>query len=464
MAGATLLEVVLPFARNVALARIIAPDQFGIATTLVVTMAIVEMVCDLGLPQSIVRGSRVVRGKIFLRTIHTLNLLRYATAASLMLVFTYLELKLFGVTTITTYWLVVSVFLLRGLENLGQKRLTRRYQFGREAALAGGFQIAWTTGAIAAAVITKNHDSLLWGMLIGTAWVVLASHALSVSRWRLGWNRKAVVEACSFGLPLIPNGAASALTVADRIVVGGLLGARSVALYSVIMGIILVPRSVILRLSTTALAPHFANLQGSADRFQSTYRMWITGLSFVSLSYGLVIAVFGAPFIRLVFGDVYDPSRLMMSLAALNVYLKLLMLAPLPAAYALGQTKFVLVGSIVAAVAVMPSFAVFSLVPGTLEAFLALLTLFEAVGLAWFLERTCRVHGLGRKFIVAAVGFPVTCLLTFIVAAIAEPTIPPRSWFAIGSIVGVVATALYAGIALLSVLRSAQLRVVFRRD
>lgn len=244
------LEALMPLVRLIVLARLLPQDEFGIAVTVLVTLGIVEMCTDMGLVQSAVRGSDTVPNKPFMGTLHSLALMRSVVMALLALsAISIQRVTLGGSIGLDMIVIGMSVMMMRAFDNLHLKKLTREYNFWREATMIGGAQVVWTVVTIGSALLFPSAASLLHGMLAAAVWVVAFSNAMAPDRWQASWNREAAVEAVRYGAPLSPNGIASAVVASDRLIVSNFLGPLQVAVYGVAIGLATLPRAILWRFS-----------------------------------------------------------------------------------------------------------------------------------------------------------------------------------------------------------------------
>ncbi|AMJ62537.1 oligosaccharide flippase family protein [Bosea sp. PAMC 26642] len=417
MLGANVVEVLLPLMRNVALARILPQEQFGFAVTLQVTLAIGDMMTDLGLPQTAYRGGTGKRYKSFLQTVHAINMIKALLVAVIMPLAVYTQFSMLSFEhNYQTYLLVILIIFIRSFENLSVKRLLRLYKYGVEATIIISTQIVLTASTIALAFYLRDYSCVLWGSLVSVIWTTLLSQVMAPARWRLGFDRAASAEVLRFGLPLVPNGIASSMSVLDRLVVGATLGAVAVAHYSVIMSIIQLPRTVLWRISTTSIAAHFTNLNVRGSGLVEAYRVWAVLISLVAYAYAIAIVAAGPTAIAIIFGAAYEPSRVLICIAAINVTVKIMMLIPIPSAYSTGRTKLVSLGSVVATLALIPASLTLMTMPGTVELFLGILTLVEAIGAGTFLFYCARRFHVGGRFTVLVLFTPLAALSAILIS------------------------------------------------
>lgn len=351
---ASIGETLVPLVRNIVLARMIAPHEFGLAITLAVVIGVIEVLSDFGIPVFIARRPRHLPSQATLDTLHSLALLRSLLIGIVLAAAAPLLASGFSAPEATLGFAALGVVaMLRGLENLGGKALMRSRRFAAEALMLAGSQLALLTVTIAAAFVTGSYVCIVWGMLAQTLAVIALSHALSPRRWRLGWNSAVVAEAVRFGRPLLINGAAAAAGSGDRLIVGGVLGPAPLAIYNVAVGSALLPRSVLARFLTSTFVPLFASVRAKAERARRLSDAWGFCLSLLALCYGAAVALAGGPVLGIVFGAAYEPAPALMSALALAVTVRFLLLLPVPPAYALGDTRLVTAASLAPALSLL---------------------------------------------------------------------------------------------------------------
>ena len=82
---ANLAEVAFPFIRNILLARLLSQENFGVAVSLAMIVALVEIGFDFGIPVSAVRYTATDDPRKALATLHTLQLTRAVMVGALIM-------------------------------------------------------------------------------------------------------------------------------------------------------------------------------------------------------------------------------------------------------------------------------------------------------------------------------------------------------------------------------------------
>ncbi|WP_448956246.1 oligosaccharide flippase family protein [Labrys neptuniae] len=428
---ANLVETSVPLLRNIALAHLLPPEQFGLAISLAVVLGLIEVLTDFGLPIFAVRQPESFSSAEALASLHSMALVRSAWLAAILVVLSPLISHVFAAqASFWLYALLGPVALLRGFENLGVKAMMRRYAFGREATVIAVSQTAGLAATIAAAVAGAGMAAMIIGLIATSGMTLLLSHVLSPVPYRLGWQREAVKEAAAFGRPLVINGAAVALTTCDRLLVGAWLGPVALALYNVAYGTATLPRSVLARFLTSAFLPLFVEHRDRGKSLTPLLDVWLLCLSSIAFLYGWGLGLMGDRLLGLVFGATYQPSRLFMCLAGMSVAVKVLMLLPSPVAYADGVTRLITWGSALSALAMLPAALCLYFVRN-LELFLFVGMLSELCGLLVLACIAGRAFPFRRSSLVVALVIPFVSLGSLGVAAFLLPGLAFASWLGI---------------------------------
>ena len=408
---ATLAEMALPFARNVALAHILAPHEFGLGISLSVVYGIAEQATDIGVHFSAVRSNDHDDPDVLYATLHLLMVTRGAALAGLLVLTSPLMALAFDAPEATFAYALLGVsMLIRSFSHLGTKEAMRSYVFWREASVLIGSQIVWTAVTIVAALAFRSFEAVIAGILMNAVGYTVLSHLLSRRRWTLGWHRAAAAEAVAFGRPLIPNGIANAfIQLADRFVIGSLLGVVQLAIYNVSVVTALLPRNAVAKFLNTLFMPAFANLGQDGAKRLRLFDSWALSLSLLGFLYGLGLLSLGPTLIGLIFGHVYQPTDPIMGWIAVNVCAKFLNQLPVPASLAYGQTRFILFGTLASALGVAFGIAVL-LFTRDFTDFLGALAAGEVAAVVWISTRTISLYSVDRRLTFFIVFWPILVL------------------------------------------------------
>jgi len=254
------LNLAIRFGSNLLLTRLLFPEMFGVMAIAMVVLIGLSMFSDLGLGQSVVRSERGGE-PLFLNTAWTIQILRgallwlVALAVSALLV----AANHFGLAPkgsvyadpILPYVIaILSVIALfdgfnstKGSEARRNLRLRQLTQVDIAGQLIG---LAYMFGWI-------FFDRSIWSLVAGTLGTSLARVVLghawlpgNPNRWQ--WDRAAFTEIFGFGKWIFLSSILGFLvTNGDRIILGGLIDADSLGVYSIAFGIFAIFEQIMAR-------------------------------------------------------------------------------------------------------------------------------------------------------------------------------------------------------------------------
>lgn len=372
----------LVLASTAILARLLAPDEFGLVALALIFISLLETASDLGLSQALV----IARDDVLERasSVFTLSVLVGAGLSFLAAAIAPLAALFFDEPALVGLLPVLgATFLLRSLGATHYALAQRRIDFrSRTAAEVAEVAVRGLTG-IGLAMAGFGAWSLVLGYLAGTIALTAALWVLVPWRPSLRLQRRHIRELWRFGgaltaLDLI----AAAIANLDYAFIGRVLGPASLGLYS--LGFRL-PELMILNLSVVAgqvLFPAFATLD--RDALGPAFVLSVRYTLMAGLPAAAGLAILAEPLTLTIFGEQWRgaiPATQMLTLYAIAVAVGI----PAGSAYkALGRVGVLLTLAIPRAALVVAALALFTqhgiVVVAACQA--AVAAAFAAVGLA----------------------------------------------------------------------------------
>ena len=245
---ATVVAQAAALLRYVVLARLLGPEQLGLASTLVVTAAFFDMISDTGSDRFLIqnRHGDVPAAQKLVQLVYAgrgaLIALALALAAWPVATF-YKEPRLAHGIMI----LALSPLIL-GLMHLDIRRVQRHLDFRAEAQSLIGAESVSLIVTTVAAFLTRDFTSILYGLIARAAIIVLISHLRAERPYRLGFAREHAAQLARFSGPLMANGLLLFLgSQGDRVIVASRLGVTELGHYSAVLLLIYYPTGVLIR-------------------------------------------------------------------------------------------------------------------------------------------------------------------------------------------------------------------------
>lgn len=331
---------ILSFLRNLIVARLISPENFGIAASFAVILSMLEVMSDLGVDRFIVQASDGDDEKLQ-STLQFVLIARGLCIGLLMFLSAGSISSLFGVSE--TYWAfqwLALVPIIKGFTHLDLKRFQRNLTYRPEI-----ISILWSQGLalIVAAFLAlwlRSFEAMLWSSLTQACVAAYLSHKFSERPFKIELSRALLTRLLIFGWPLLLNGVLLfATSQGDKVLVGNSLGIKELGIYSAAALVPFAINMFLLKITVDLSLPILSSVKKKSSLFQTHFD---TLFAFC----GLVVIIFLIPFIFLghvvfpiMFGAAYSVPAELIAFLTLAVAARVLRAAPTSAALAHGDTK-----------------------------------------------------------------------------------------------------------------------------
>ena len=295
----------LTLLRNLVLAKLMTVEDYGIAATFAVVMAMVEVVTAFGLQQLIIQSKK--DDADWQAALQGFQILRALVPAALLVIFAPQIAGFLGVPEIAWAYQVLAIApLMNGIVHLDIYRLNRQMVYLP--------LIAAQTGPAFLSLLLIWPLWLWLGdwrvMLVAVVlqWVVMAIISLVVAerRYRLRLERSAILSAVQFGWPLMLNNVLLfAVMNGEKMVVARELGMASLAIFAMGFTLTLTPTMVLARSFQSFFLPQLSAVQDDDARFQPLGHAIVEANFFNGIFMVFGIVLVGGPFVALVLGEKY---------------------------------------------------------------------------------------------------------------------------------------------------------------
>lgn len=370
------------FARNLAVARLVSVENYGIAATFAVTMGVVELTTNIGLHQLIVRA-RDGDDPAFQARLHGLNLMRSLAGAALLFALAGAIAAFLGIPEAAwAYRLLALVPVAQGLMHFDLHRFTREGRFLAVAATqflpaAIGLAAVWPLYRL-----VGGYEVMLYSLILQWAAATLISHLFAERPYRLGFDTAFLRSAFAFGWPLLLNSILLfAVMQGDRVIVGKWLGMENLAIFSMGLTLTMTPALI---LSTSIGQIALPRLSSHQER-PETFSPLVVAATEAGLLSGVVLvvgtALFGPLVVRTLLGAPYEPVIALLVLFAIQQALRVAKNGVSTAAVARARTSIPMLSNLARVLALGPAWIV-ARQGGSFETIILIGLAGEALGLA----------------------------------------------------------------------------------
>jgi len=263
----------LLLARNLIVARLISVEDYGVAATFAIIMAVVEMASQLGLQQQIVQAEEG-DDPHFQAGLQGFQVLRGVIAGVLLFLAAGWIANFLNVPHVAwAYQVLALVPVLNALQHFDIHRLNRQMRFW-PMVLTGAVPALVSLAAVWPLYVWfGDYKTMLWAIILQVALMAVISHIVAERPYRLVLDRVIMVGSLRFGWPLLINGILMfAVFNGDKMIVGRMLGMETLAIFAMGVTLTLTPTLVMAKSAQNFLLPQLSKMdrgdKNGAARFQ----------------------------------------------------------------------------------------------------------------------------------------------------------------------------------------------------
>jgi O-antigen/teichoic acid export membrane protein len=291
--------------RNIVVARQISLADYGIASTFILAMTLVEMVSALGLHQQMVQ-SKTGDDARFQSALQGFNLLRGCLNGAVLFFLATPIATFFGVPEVSWAFQTIAVVpVVAGFQHFDIHRLSRQMNYLPATLVSTLPPLISLISVYPLSLVFDDYRILLFAILIQHGLIVVISHLVAKRAYRLRLDRAVMRRSLGFGWPLLVNGMLMwAVFNGERVIIGGKLGLEELALFSMAMSLTLSPTLVISKSTMSFFLPQLSGAIGTPPYPNLTISTFQAHFLLGNLLI-VGIAVLGGPFIHAVLGLKY---------------------------------------------------------------------------------------------------------------------------------------------------------------
>lgn len=292
--------------RNLIVARLISPEDYGIASTFAVAMSIVEMLSYFGLNQMIVVDKDGDDPHVQ-KALQGFQMLRGLMSSLILLAIAHPYARFLGVEHVAwAYQVIAFIPLVNGLQHFDMHRLKRHLNFRPWVVTQAIPPLISLLALWPLALWFGDYRIMLVALFVQAGAMVILSHAMAERRYGVSLDFGLIKRATVFGWPLLLNGMLLfGVFNGERLIVGRELGMSQLAVFSMAITLTLTPTLVLAGAVQSLFLPQLSAARDRAESFR-----WL-GVAAVEagLAIGVVlilgIVALGGPVVHLLLGPKY---------------------------------------------------------------------------------------------------------------------------------------------------------------
>ncbi len=307
---------ILGLISTVILARLLTPEDFGVVALAMVFIAVIEILGTFSFDMALIQNQEANRHHY--NAVWTLEVIKGVTSGFLVWIFAEYISVYFGeprLVPILHCWTLILI--MDGLRNVGVVAFRKEMNFNKEFQ----YQLIIKIGAFIVTVFlawqTRNYWALVLGTLAGRTIGLVASYALHPYRPRFSLVK--MNEIVSFSSWLFINNILVFMTNKfDDLVIGKLLGAEKVGVYTVAYEISNLPTTELIFPISRAVFPGFSILAKDIETLKQHF-FRIQGVIFlVVIPVGVLISICSESLVAVLLGPQWKNAVPVVAILALS--------------------------------------------------------------------------------------------------------------------------------------------------
>ncbi len=265
--------------RNIVLARLLSPDDFGLMGIALLTLEFLSTFTTTGFDQALIQRSGDIREH--LNAAWTVSILRGLLIGSIVVASAPVVASFFHTAAATPILRVMGASLMiSGFKNVGVIYFDKELQFRQRFIFRSVPQLFDLMVAVTAAVLLKNVWALVLGVLARSVVMIIASYRTHPYRPRLVWDRKKMGDLISFGVWIFGSAVLTYFSGnLDDIIVGRVLGATMLGFYTMAYTLSSITSHQITGVVQEVAFPAFSKVQHDLSRLRGAYLRTLRGVS-----------------------------------------------------------------------------------------------------------------------------------------------------------------------------------------
>jgi O-antigen/teichoic acid export membrane protein len=335
------------FVRSVVLARLLGPEQMGLAAIIIVTASFFDAITDTGADDFLVQD-RFGGTADALQLIHLVAVMKGALVALLLILFAAPIATLTNAPQAAHALAALAIVpFLNGFTNYDFRISQRHHQFGPEAKMMLVSEATGVVATVVAAVVVQNFTAVLYGLAVRAVASVAVSHAVARQGYRLRFCKELAERFWTFSVPLMANGLLIFIaTQSDRVIISRHLGLAELGRYTIVLLIGLYPGLTIMRFVGAIYLPMIAGARDEPARMRRVSDELESGAVILGAAVAIGFSFVVPAVLPILFGSKFATSSTVLALLGLLTCWRMMKTAPTTVAMAIGRTNVMLINNL----------------------------------------------------------------------------------------------------------------------
>lgn len=334
------------FGRNIIIARLVTPENFGVASIFVMVVAFFEIISNLSLDRLLIQaddGENIV----FQKVAHFILAIRGIIISIILLLTANLIANMFNIPEAKgAFYILAATPLLSGFKHLDIKRFEKKMQFlpGATVEIVTQFVtliLAWPIGKF-----YGDFRAMLALLLIKGLISNILTHVVAVRQYRWSRKKEYLNRFITFGWPLLLNGLLMfCILQSDRFLIGiskklfnSSFDMSDVGVYSAATMITMVPAMILIRVGSALFFPVLSKLKSDNELFFKVGSLYGKLLAFFGGTFCVFLILSSDTLIPAIYGNKYTCDKFLTIWLAIFWAIRIMRVLPTAMSMARGNT------------------------------------------------------------------------------------------------------------------------------
>lgn len=350
--AASTLSQAAALLRYMCLARLLGPEQLGIAATLILTASFFDLISDTAADRFLIQDADGEQPSVQ-KLVQMVFAGRGVGIAVAMAIFAWPLAYFYKAPVLAPALMILGLSpLIGGFLHLDMRRAQRGNDFRAESISSMASETAGLAATLIAAYLTRNFTAVLYGLIVRSLVLVLCSHLFAKRPYGFGYSKDHAPRLAQFSAPLMLSGLVLFLgNQGDRVLIGRTIGFAGLGQYSAILLSIYYPSTTLYRYIHTLYIPLIANARGDPVRAPQVNGTLASTTLLLALGMSAGFAVVAPPMVPILFGHAFAQTPLIIASVGILQATRFLGLWPTTIALATGRSVVILANNLLRLIA-----------------------------------------------------------------------------------------------------------------
>ena len=274
---------ILFFIRTIVLARILAPQEFGIFAIIQLSIGLIESVSETGINKALIQKQANIDR--YLDTAWTIQIFRNALIALFLFCSSNYVAAFFDAPeVIQPLQIMCAAIFISGFNNIGIIYFQKELEFNRQFNYQIAALFAEMAVSIVVAILLRSVWALVTGHLTGTFMRLILSYRIHSYRPKFEFKKQKVIDLINYGKWVFSSNSIGYFVVnLDNMVIGKLLGSAKLGLFQMAFRLSNMAATEITHVVSQVAFPLYSKVQDQSSRLKNVFLWTMRSVSLVSL-------------------------------------------------------------------------------------------------------------------------------------------------------------------------------------